>query len=43
MSRQDALGMFADHFVGYDLSLRTLKSDRTNPDERYRLKFADFD
>ena len=37
--RERALGMFDAEAKGFDLSLRALKSDRSDPDERYRLKF----
>ncbi len=39
--RRDAFGMLAKEFEGVDLSLRALKQDRTDWDERNRLKFGD--
>ena len=41
--REAAIGMYDGDAEDPQLSLRNLKSDRTDPDERYRLKFADLD
>ena len=39
--RRQALGMFQEAFAGIDLSVRALKDDRTDPDERHRRKLGD--
>lgn len=37
--RRTAIGSLRSDFEGFDVSLRALKGDRTDSDERYRLKF----
>jgi len=39
--RRAAIGMFADAFGAYDLSLEALKAERGDPEERERRKFGD--
>ena len=41
--REAAIGMYDGPAPNPDLDLRALKSDRADPDERYRLKLADLD
>lgn len=38
--RKRALGMYRHLAEGFDLSLESLKSERGDPDERYRRKFG---
>ena len=38
--RRSAIGMFKSQWEGVDLSLEALKSDRTDPEERWRRKFG---
>ncbi len=38
--RKSAFGMYRDAFKGADLSLKSLKAERGNPDERFERKFG---
>jgi antitoxin (DNA-binding transcriptional repressor) of toxin-antitoxin stability system len=38
--RKAAFGMYRDAFKGADLSLKVLKADRGDPDERFERKFG---